>query len=960
MVENEKYDVQGMTCASCQAHVTKAVEKVEGVRSVSVNLLTNSMLVSYDAPASPTRIEEAVKKAGYGASLSKLNPQSGTKKDRNQLEKEELEDKETPKLLKILIASLLLLVPLFYFSMGYSMGWNIGALRERPFLLGLTELFLSSLILLLNRRFFVSGLKTLLHGGPNMDTLVALGSGIAYLYSVAVLILMSFYAPVNATTSDWNHILSDTMNLCFETSGMVPTLITIGKTLESYSKGKTTSAVRALLDLAPKTAHVLRDGKEVTIDASEVRKGDLFLVKPGESFPVDGVVREGTSSVNESALTGESMPVDKKPGSPVSAATINEEGALTVEATRVGDETTLNQIVQMVETASGTKTKISRIADRVSGVFVPVILAVALLVFLGWILFGKSFVSAFDPGQSYVTYAVNKAISVLVIACPCALGLATPVAIMVGSGKGAKNGILFKTASALEETGKTDFVVLDKTGTLTQGKPVVTDIVPFEGVSRQELLEVAYALERNSEHPLAKAIQEEAKKENVALLSLSSFQALPGHGVKALVSGRLSYGANAAFFEEKKSLPASLKEAGEKFADDGKTPLFFESDGKMLGLVAVSDVLKEDSKAAIEEFEAMNVVPVMLTGDNARTAGAIARQLGLKYYVSDVLPSGKQEVIRKLQKLGRVAMVGDGINDAPALTQADIGIAIGAGSDIAIDSADVVLMKSSLRDAAASVRLSRHTLTNIKENLFWAFFYNLVMIPIAAGVFAPTGNEWLVHMKPWYGAAAMALSSVTVVLNALRINLFPLYNPRWDRKHKRVEMDPEALASLTSCPLPSEGKEKPAEEPVIRNLVLKVDGMMCENCALHVQEALEALPGVKEAKASVEAGTAEVALTREVPEPALKAAIEKAGYTYGGIPDGVLQKRLSIDGMMCENCVQHVQKALASVSGVKVEEVSLERNEALILVSENVPDESLRKAVEDAGYSVGSIEVVPF
>ena len=882
MVINEKYEIQGMTCASCSAHVTKAVEGVEGVKEVTVNLITNSMLVSYDAPATPSKICEAVESAGYGATLFETDHNPG-KNDVLALEREALKDKETPRLLRRLIVSLVLLIPLFYFGMGYmnrNWGWPLGVMGESPFYFGLTEGVLALLIMLINHDFFVSGFKSLLHGAPNMDTLVALGSGVAFIYSLAVMFMMSSY--VTSSGTDWDKIMHASMTLAFETAGMVPTLITIGKTLESHSKGKTTSAIKSLMDLAPKTANVIRNGEVVSIPANEVMKNEIFLVRPGESFPVDGVVLEGESSVNEAALTGESMPVDKSKGSLVSAATINQNGSLTCQATHVGEETTLHKIIEMVQTAAGTKTKVSALADKISGIFVPTILAISVIVFVCWLIFGQGVVSNLE-NETLISYSLNRAISVLVIACPCALGLATPVAIMVGNGKGAKNGILFKNASALEETGKVDFIVLDKTGTITEGKPVVTDVCPSEGTNEDRLLEIAASLEEKSEHPLAKAIQAKARERNIALLETTSFQALPGYGAKAMLEGKEVLAGNMALFREKRILDKKLEAIASSYSTKGKTPLFFAYDGRALGIIAVADVIKEDSREAIEEFQKMNIVPIMLTGDNTKTAKAIASDLRLSHFVSDVLPDGKLTVIRELQKYGKVAMIGDGINDAPALTQADIGIAIGAGADVAIDSADIVLMKSSLKDAAAAIRLSRHTLTNIKENLFWAFFYNLVMIPIAAGALTGVG---LLQLKPWYGAAAMALSSVTVCLNALRINLFPLYDSNRAKRHKKTKMSEEALFALGTCPLPEKESQSIAKINKGGNTMkkeLRIEGMMCEHCKMHVTNALKGVEGVTVLEVSLEKKNALVETEASVSDEALKEAVKNAGYEVTSI-----------------------------------------------------------------------------
>ena len=857
---NQRFDVTGMTCASCSAHVHKAVSAVKGVKEVSVSLLTNSMLVSYELPATEEKICEAVAKSGYGASLP-----GGETKKKGQ---EDFEDKETPKLLRRLIASFVLLVPLFYFSMGYmnsSWGWPLGVIGENPFYFGLLQLILSSALLLINRAFFVSGFKALIHGGPNMDTLVCLGSGISYLYGFVVLFMMAGMLEPDMNTENWHAIMMKSMGLTFETAGMVPTLITIGKVLESYSKGKTTNAIKSLMDLAPKEAHVIKDGKEVTVAAESVQISDVFVVRPGESFPVDGVVLEGFSCVDESALSGESAPVDKTKGDKVSAATINQNGALTCRATRVGGETTLHQIVKMVEQASMTKTKISRLADKVSGIFVPTVLGIALLVFLGWIVLGGDYIASLgSPFDDRFAYSLERAISVLVVACPCALGLATPVAIMVGSGKGAKNGILFKTASSLEETGKIDFVVLDKTGTLTNGAPVVTDVCPFEGANEEELLSIAYALESLSEHPLAKAIRAEAEKRGVAVLPVEGFSALPGFGVQGNVAGVKCLAGKPTLFQDGFGLKKEWIEEGNRLSDQGKTPLYFAKGERVLGILAVADVLKKDSVQAVAELKSLGLTPVMLTGDNERTASYIAKQAGIECFKADVLPQGKLAWIEELKKQGKVAMIGDGINDAPALTSADVGIAIGAGSDIAIDSADVVLMKGTLLDAVAAIRLSRRTLLNIKENLFWAFFYNLIMIPIASGAFSALG---LAKLKPWYGAAAMALSSVCVVVNALRLNLYHLYKGNGSLLRKKAIVPNQSLFNL------SEGKGEIAME----KKELKISGMMCEHCAAHVKDALQSIPGVASVEVSLEQGKATVEVN-EASDDQLLEAVKKAGY----------------------------------------------------------------------------------
>ena len=869
MIKNEKYDVTGMSCAACVAHVNKAVEGVEGVNEVNVNLLTNSMVVSYEAPASPEMICKAVSDAGYGAK------QAGAKDNASRGTKATSEDHETRVLMTRLILSLILLLPLFYFSLGYmnpSWNWPLGAFRDHPFAFALLGLSLSLAIMVVNKKFFISGVKSLIHGAPNMDTLVALGSGVGFIYGVVLTFIMAFYVSPSVNMESYEAIMRISMSLTFETAGMIPALITIGKTLESYSKGKTTNAIKSLLELAPKEANVIRDGKEIIIPIEQMVVGDTFIVRPGESFPADGIVVEGESAVNEAALTGESVPVDKSKGDKVSAATINLNGALTCQANKVGNDTVLHQIVEMVETAAGTKTKISLIADRVSAIFVPTIMIVALVVFAGWLIAGLAF-GVFPEGSNAIAYSISRAISVLVIACPCALGLATPVAIMVGSGKGAKNGVLFKSAAALEETGKVAFAVLDKTGTLTKGSPVVTDIVPIGVADEATLLGVAASIEALSEHPLAKAIVERGRNVSVLDLKVENFKALPGHGVFALVDGEEVYGANASWMEEKGLLTPEAKAIGERLSDEGKTPLYFAKGGKLLGIIAVADVLKDDSKQAIEEFLKAGITPIMLTGDNRRTAKAIADQLGLTYFISDVLPDGKLEVIKKLQALGKVMMVGDGINDAPALTQADIGVAIGAGSDIAIESADVVLVKSSLRDAAMAVRLSRHTLANIKENLFWAFFYNLLMIPIAGGAFYATGITWIMKLQPWYGAAAMAFSSIFVVLNALRINLYDAYNSNKDKK-KLVVVIPEGFFGET---VDNNGKDETMEK------TLEIKGMMCQHCVAHVKKALEGVSGVSKVEVSLENKNAVIEAGVTVADEALKAAVSEAGYEVTAI-----------------------------------------------------------------------------
>ncbi len=859
-MEEEKFDITGMSCAACSAHVYKAVSALKGVSEVNVNLLTNSMTLQKEEGVEDSQIVEAVEKAGYGAKRVGSKDAPSPKKSFN-------ENKETKRLLIRFLASFVLLVPLFYFAMGSMMGWNIGFFGENYFYLGLLEMLLSAAIMLINHAFFVSGFKSLVHGGPNMDTLVSLGSGVAFIYGVAMMFVMASYLQQGSNPVDWNGVMKAGMNLTFETSGMVPCLITIGKVLESYSKGKTTNAIRSLLELAPQTAHVLRNGQEETIPADQLVLGDQFVVRPGEAFPADGTILEGQSSVDESALSGEAMPVDKKEGDFVSASTINQNGALVCLAKRVGKDTTLSQIVDMVENAASSKTKISLLADKVSGIFVPTVLGIATLTFLGWLLFGKNFVSGLAY-ETTLSYALSRAISVLVVACPCALGLATPVAIMVGSGKGAKNGILFKNASSLEETGKASFVVLDKTGTITQGKPSVVEVLPASNFAEEELLKLACALESRSEHPLAKAVREYGNKKIDRVPSIEDFLALPGHGIKGKVDGEICYGANLSFFLDRPWMNASIQEVAKTQSQKGRTPLIFEKGGEYVGLLSLADPIKEDSKKAISALKNRGYIPVILSGDNALSVDALAKEAGIRYYASDLLPQDKLNFISKLQEKGKVMMVGDGINDAPALTKADIGVAIGAGADIAIDSADVVLMKGSLMDLVYALDLSRYTMLNIKENLFWAFFYNLLMIPIAAGIFSGVG---LAKLKPWYGAAAMALSSTTVCLNALRINAFHL-----KKKHKHHPSKEKELGEWLN-----QGgfKNQNLKEEYEMKKRIQVEGMMCEHCVAHVKKALEGVKGVEKVEVSLAKKDAVVTLKEEVSDETLVHAVKEAGYS---------------------------------------------------------------------------------
>ncbi len=852
MTENKKFDVRGMSCASCVSHVEKAVKKLDGVKDVSVSLLTNSMLVSFDESIKEKDIIQAVKSAGYSAHVA-------SEKENTQ---DSLSDEEEMKnMKKRLFSSLVLLVPLFYIGMGYMLNMEyettifpLGAFGENEFFVALTEMTLSLIIMIINRKFFISGTKSILHRQPNMDALVALGSGISFLYSFIMLFIMSFYAKNN----EWDNVMKASMNLSFETAGMVPTLITIGKTLETYSKGKTTSAIKGLLNLQPKQARVLQDGKEEMILAKDVKKGDILLILPGESFPVDGIILEGNTSVDESCLTGESLPIDKTKGDRVSSGTNNINGSIKVEATEVGEETTLSKIVKMVENASSTKTKISTLADKVAGFFVPIVLCIAALVFLFWMLFGSDFVSSLNDSTTLLTYSISKAISVLVISCPCALGLATPVAIMVASGKGAKCGILYKTASALEETGKVDFVLLDKTGTITKGKPSLMETKTYS-FDENELLRIASSLEMNSEHPLSLAIKEEAKNRKISSYDVTSFKALIGYGVEGMINNKKYCIGNDRLMEERKFLSEEARKDAQSYAMNGQTPVFLADEKRILGILSLADPIKEDSSLAIEEFKKMGITPIMLTGDNQKTAHAIAKQAGIDFVISDLLPDGKQSVIKELQSYGKVLMIGDGINDAPSLTQADIGMAIGAGSDIAIDSADVVLTKSTLMDAIRAIQLSRETLRNIKENLFWAFIYNLIMIPIAAGCFSAIG---LAKLRPWMGALSMALSSLCVVLNALRLNLYSFKDILPHRKKKKE--------------LPSGFFKKKSSDEKAKTLFIK--GMMCENCVSHVKKVLEEQKEITSADVSLKENKAIIYLNADIDDGVLKKLIHDEGY----------------------------------------------------------------------------------
>ena len=856
----EQYNVTGMSCAACSARVEKAVKKVPGVTSCSVSLLTNSMGV--EGTASSAAILSAVQEAGYGASPKNA---SASKTSDASTDLDALADHETPKLKRRLIASLGFLLVLMYFSMGHMMwGWPLPHWFDGNHVaMGLVQLLLAGIVMVINQKFFINGFKGLIHGAPNMDTLVALGSMASFVWSTYALFAMT-RAQVDGSDALVMHYM---MEFYFESAAMILTLITVGKMLEARSKGKTTDALKSLMKLAPKTATLVRDGAEVTVAIADVQKGDVFVVRPGENIPVDGVVLEGTSAVNESALTGESIPVDKAVGDKVSAATTNQSGFLRCEATRVGEDTTLAQIIKMVSDAAATKAPIAKIADTVSGFFVPAVISIAVLTTIVWLLLGHE-----------LGYALARGISVLVISCPCALGLATPVAIMVGNGLGAKNGILFKTAASLEAAGRTQIVALDKTGTITEGAPRVTDLLPAEGVTETELLTLAAALESRSEHPLAKAVLADAEAKAITPPEVTDFAALPGNGLAAKLDGMDIYAGNAAFIQTKLTLPAALAQQAEKLASEGKTPLFFGGAGRLLGVIAVADTIKEDSPEAIRQLQNMGIRVVMLTGDNQSTADAIGRQAGVDEVIAGVLPDGKEAVIRQLQASGKVAMVGDGINDAPALTRADTGIAIGAGTDVAIDAADVVLMNSKLSDVPAAIRLSRATLRNIHENLFWAFIYNIIGIPLAAGLFIPFG----LTLNPMFGAAAMSLSSFCVVSNALRLNLFDLHSTRHDHKTASPAAAPVQSAAENNKKSDAEAPEVKTEDHTMKK-TLKVEGMMCGHCEARVKKALEALPEVDEAVVSHEAGTAIVTLNAEVADDVLKNAVEAQDYKVTGI-----------------------------------------------------------------------------
>lgn len=912
-----------MTCSACQAHVEKAVSAVPGVKSVAVSLLTNSMGV--EGNASEEDIVQAVEKAGYGASPVDSEGKRGAASQLRAGE-EALKDRETPKLKRRLILSVIFLLGLMSITMGHNMlGLPLPDFLDGNYAgLAVLQMLLALIVMQINHAFFTSGTRSFLMGAPNMDTLVALGSGISFLWSLTVLfkitVAVSQGAPVSLVEDLYRN------QLYFESAAMIPALITVGKMLESMSKGRTTDALKQLMKIAPKTAVVERDGKEVTIAADEVQPGDILAVRPGESIPADGIILSGETSVDESALTGESVPVDKGEGDKVSAATHNTSGFIRVKALRVGEDTGFAQIIRMVSDAAATKAPIARIADKVSAVFVPAVIGIAVVVTIVWLMLGASLAEALTYG-----------ISVLVISCPCALGLATPVAIMVGNGVGARNGILFKTSEALENAGKIQIVALDKTGTITEGKPQITDILPASGLSEKEFLSLAYALECPSEHPLARAVTEKAEALGLLKREITGFRNLPGHGVSGTVEGHALMGGSLSFISSRISISDTVRKEAERLAEEGKTPLLFVRDDEYLGMLGAADVIKSDSAQAIQELRNMGIETIMLTGDNEKTARAIAKMAGVDSVIAGVLPDGKEATIRNLQKRGRTAMVGDGINDAPALVRADTGIAIGTGTDVAVDSADIVLMNSRLTDVSAAVRLSRKTLKNIYENLFWAFAYNVLLIPLAAGLYPG------IHMNPMWGAAAMSISSVTVCLNALRLNWTDVHNSRHDKplRHRA-------------------SREKTAETPEERRMTIQVDGMMCGHCENRVKGALEKISGIKEAHADHARGEVQIICRRNVEEKAIEEAITQAGYVYKGtIPDKEeteMKETVKIEGMMCGHCEATVKKALEALDGVEQAEVSHEKGEAVLTLSHAVADKDIQAAVEGKDYKFLGIE----
>ena len=928
-----QYTVTGMTCAACQSHVEKAVAEVPGVSSVAVALLTNSMAV--DGTASNEEIIRAVENAGYGARLKGEEKKKSSASEKLAQEAEALADHETPKLKRRLIWSAVFLALLMYITMGHNMlGWPVPAFFDHNHLgLALTEMFLALIVMYVNKDFFLSGGKSLAHGAPNMDTLVALGSGVSFLWSLYVLYEMTYLLTQGTSNADLMGFYHD--RLYFESAAMIPALITVGKTLESLSKGRTTDALKSLMRMAPRTAVIEKNGQEVSIAIDEVQPGDIFVVRPGETIPVDGVIIEGTTAADESALTGESVPVDKAEGDTVKAATINCSGFIRARATRVGEDTTFSQIIRMVSDAAATKAPIARIADAVSAVFVPAVIGVAVLVMIVWILLGAP---------------LEYAICVLVISCPCALGLATPVAIMVGSGVGAKNGILFKTSESLENAGKIQIVALDKTGTVTEGKPEVTGIYPAGHMTDDELLLLAYSLERKSEHPLARAVVEKAEERGMSPKETSGFRVLAGNGLAAIMDGDTIHGGSETYISTLADIPQDMADRSRTLGEEGKTPIFFERNGIFLGMIAVADIIKEDSAQAVKELQHMGIEVIMLTGDNQRTADAVGKEAGVDRVIAGVLPDGKAAVIKNLQKRGRTAMVGDGINDAPALTGADIGIAIGAGTDVAVDSADIVLMNSRLTDVSAAIRLSRKTLKNIRENLFWAFAYNILLIPVAAGVYP------MISINPMWSAAAMALSSVTVCLNALRLNLFEVHDSGKDKPLKKKALLPaEVPGAETGAAV--EKKEAAGKE---RAVIIAVEGMTCEMCEHHVENALKKIKGVVEAKADHTTGKVNMTCSADPDEETVKKAISEADYIYKGMivpkEEMKMKETVRIEGMMCGHCEAAVKKSLEALDGVDRAEVSHETGTAVLTLSKEVADADVRKAVEDKDYKFVSIE----
>ena len=935
----DKYIVTGMSCAACSARVEKAVSAVPGVTSCSVSLLTNTMGV--EGTASPADIVKAVVDAGYGAKPE--NGQAGNTQSAAAMDADALKDRESPVLRRRLIWSLILLAPLMYMTSGHAfLNWPLPAFFDGNYTAyGIVQMLLALAVMVINKKFFVNGFKSTLNGAPNMDALVALGSGASFVWSTVVLLAIT-RAQADGRLDLVKQYAGD---FYFESAAMILALITVGKLLEAKSKGRTTDALKGLMAMAPQKATLIRDGKEVEVGIAEVRTGDIFAVRPGENIPVDGVIVEGVSAINEAALTGESVPVDKKAGDIVSAATVNQTGYLRCRATRVGQDTTLSQIIRMVSDAAATKAPIARIADRVSGVFVPTVIGLAILTTICWLIAGQE-----------MAFALARGIAVLVISCPCALGLATPVAIMVGNGLGAKHGILFKISESLELTGRTEIVIMDKTGTITKGEPEVTGILPADGISEKELLESAFAVESLSEHPLARGIVARAKHDGLTALEVSGFAAVPGKGLTAKLGAEEVRGGNREFVAEKTEIPdASVKASGE-CASRGETPLFFERGGRFLGVIAVADVIKEDSASAISSLKEMGLYTVMLTGDNERTARAIGGKAGVDEVIAGVRPDGKEAVVRYFMKQGRVAMVGDGINDAPALTRADTGIAIGAGTDVAIDAADVVLMKSRLSDVPAAIRLSRATLVNIYQNLFWAFIYNILGIPLAAGVYYPFFG---IKLSPVFGAAAMSLSSFCVVTNALRLNFFRLFDSSHQKRKARKEIRPYSEGSQA---LPESHGASCGLSPEKETLL--VEGMMCGHCEAHVKEALEKVDGVAEALCDHEKGTAEILVNGPVDESALKAAVEGAGYTFKGIaapaPESASsEETILVSGMMCGHCEAHVKEALEKIDGVREATADHKKGQVVLKLSAPVAESALKAAVEGAGYTFKGVAEDP-